>query len=167
MICDHILAVTHQGSTFRYTITRLSMPLFFLISGHLVKRNNWTRLSIVGILGILIPSFAYFIEAPNVLFWYALSAPIIVAAKDNQKALCGIIVFSLTMYANGFFLIPGAYSPFALMALMAVGKLIPSEFLEYPRLPKFLKWPGKFPLSIYVGHILILSALAEAITRVP
>lgn len=162
MILDHILAVTEALTPLRFTVTRFSMPLFFLISGFLLRRINVPRLAVVATLGMALPLYVRFIETPNVLFLYAFFAPFIVWAKDRPGVLAFFAALGLGMYANGFGLIPGSYSPLALFGLMALGKLIPRESWSSIHLPSFLGIVGRYPLTIYVSHLLIL----ETITRV-
>ena len=167
MVLDHVCVVTGEGGIFRLTITRLSMPLFFLISGHLLSRIDWKRLVIVGIIGACLPYYVTFIEVPNVLFLYALFAPLIVWQKNKPRGLAVITAFGLGMYANGFGLIIGAYAPFALLGLMALGRLMSRDLWiiqrwEGERVSRFVTpftLLGKYPLSIYVGHLIILEGL--------
>jgi len=161
MILDHILAVTGELQILRFTVTRFSMPLFFLVSGFLLYRVNIPRLVIVGLIGIALPMYVGFIDEPNVLFLYAVFAPFIVWARNSPLALMGISAFGLAMYANNFLDLPGAYAPFALFGLMALGKLVPRESWERVRLPRFLNYAGRYPLTTYVVHLLVL----ETFTR--
>lgn len=158
MAFDHILAITGEGYALRATVTRLSMPLFFLVSGHLLYRIKWQRLIPVAVLGVYLPEVIPFIESPNVLFLYAFFAPFIVWAKDRPIVLIGIVAFGLAMYANGYFYEPGAYAPFALFGLLAVGKMIPrGAWGEWEN--GFLAGLGRYPLSFYVGHLFVLESV--------
>lgn len=163
MIVDHVILVFEGPVEIRYTLTRLSMPLFFLISGHVAKRIDAPKLLLIGTLGFLLPIYVTFVDNPNVLFWYAVSVPIIVLCKRKPIALYGIVLFALTIMANYFqgTSFGNSYNPLALLALMAVGALIPRDNFQFAnRLPSFLAFVGSFPLSIYVGHLLALETIS-------
>lgn len=158
MIADHI-AIFTGPFLFRSTITRLSMPIFFILAGHLAHRITW-RMPAIGLIGCCIPYVIPFVDKPNVLYWYAIFAPIIVIAKRKSVTLYVIIAISLTIFANyyggGFF---GSYEPFGLLSLMALGAIIPRHgFYSALRLPglSLLASIGRYPISFYVGHLLIL-----------
>lgn len=158
MILDHVFIVfVDPSSPIRLTITRLSMPIFFILAGHLCKRISW-RLLLIGVVGITLPLVVSFIDDPNVLFWYAVFAPIIVFLRKYPAALIGVVVFALTVSANymqGTFY--GTYYPPALFAFMALGAIMSRPLVidfaqRIPRIP----WLGTYPLTIYVLHLLAL-----------
>lgn len=159
MILDHLLVLSDPTHPLRFTLTRFSMPLFFLISGHLLTRIKWPRLAIVGIIGALLPTIVPWIDNPNVLLFYAFFAPFIVLGRKRRWILYAGIIFALALYANNYGDVPGAYAPWALFGLMATGALINRDAFPMVRIPHVLTAVGRYPLSIYVGHILILEGL--------
>ena len=156
MILDHILDLTHELPLIRMTVTRLSMPLFFIISGHLVKRVNARTFQIM-VIGFILPISIPWIDNPNVLFWYAVGTIVVVYVK--QKWL--IILAALTMGANHYALYIGSsYDPLFLIAFMAIGSTFPREYFSWGnRLPAFFTFVGKYPLSIYLGHLFLLTGI--------
>lgn len=167
MIVDHVCIVANHGYWLRHTITRLAMPLFFVISGHLVKRISW-RTFAIGIVGLAIPQLVYFSGNINVLTWYSVGAIVVYFARKYPPALYGVTWITLTISANFYFSGqwsgPTSYWSPALIALMTLGATVPRDiFHQIPfwRLPEWVSKIGKYPLSIYVGHLLILQCIAQ------
>jgi surface polysaccharide O-acyltransferase-like enzyme len=164
MLVDHVLEVTRHGLSVRESVTRASMPLFFLIGGHLVRRLSWRLLLVAG-WGVALPLFVPWIDTPNVLVWYAIGAVILVAANGRRAVLVGLPLLALTMFANGYGVETlNTYEPWALWALMCCGALLPrSAFAWARRLPAVVGRLGRYPLTFYVGHLLALEAIREAV----
>lgn len=159
MVLDHVLEVAEAGEVARDSLTRLAMPLFFLVSGHLVRRVDVRRLVLVGALGVVLPLVVRVFEAPNVLLWYALFAPVVVWGKRRPAVLWLCAFTALLLYGNDHVLVgEPSYPPFALLGLMALGALAPRA--AFDRLPALrpLELAGRFPLSVYVVHGLLLEA---------
>lgn len=162
MVADHILLWHPQLHETRHTITRASMPLFFVLSGHLVRKPNWRWLAIF-VVGLVLPVVVPFIDNPNVLCWYVLGATTIwlVRKYAGNSWLVLLIGIPLAKYANYFDVNPlgNSYQPDALLGLMALGALLPRGWFHWGQhLPKFLGWLGRFPLSVYVSHLLAIEA---------
>lgn len=167
MILDHLLIVTgHETSPLRYTVTRAAMPLFFVLSGHLVRRVNERHL-MVAALGVTLPLLVPFIDRPNVLLWYAACCPaVLLARRAGPGALAVLVLVPLTLAANGYHLwtATSSYDPVGLLGLMALGALLPRDAARFARrLPAWLGAAGRFPLTVYVMHLLILAAVWHAL----
>ena len=161
MMLDHLLVQIDPQSLIRYSITRACMPLFFIIAGHLLRpRIKWHRLILILIIGAALPHYAPWLDSPNVLVWYAVFAPIV--AWGNRAILAGTILAALTLYANGYGQVEGSYAPLALGAFMAAGRLTPREW--FGRASGIRGWVaviGRWPLSVYVGHILLIEGIVR------
>jgi len=161
MVFDHLLVVTAGPFIFRETITRAAMPLFFLLGGFLVRRLSW-RLAGIGLLGLLAPLWApAWIDRPNVLLWFALCAPVVLFLRRRGAGwlLAGAAV-CLTFAANGYGVLPASYAPAGLLGLMLIGALAPLSWFAWgDRLPAWVGAVGRFPVSVYVGHLLLLGVL--------
>lgn len=161
MVFDHLLIVTGQaGSPLRETVTRAAMPLFAVVAGHLSRRGSW-RLLGVAVLGLLLPVLVPWVDAPNVLLWLASGSVLVVAARRIARpALWLLPLVVLTAAANGRpFLAPsGSFEPVAVWALMCLGALMSRPGLDRAgaRLPAALDRAGRWPLSVYAGHLLVL-----------
>lgn len=156
MVTDHLLELTHSGDFLRLTLTRFSMPLFFLISGHLLRRFSKRTVGI-GFIGIVLPLVIPWIDAPNVLLMYALGAFLLTRFSALPVAVVG-----LTIAANHFDLIGNAYGFGAILAIMALGKMTPRSTFDWAnKLPNVLTVIGRYPLSVYVGHLLILQGIVS------
>lgn len=162
MVVDHV-ALFVAFDVARYTVGRLALPLFFVLGGALVTRLTW-RHGWVALLGLGLPLVAGWIDSPNVLLLYAVGAALVVLARRLGPfgSLLGLLVM-LTVQANGAGVVGTGYAPAALWALMFVGAWLPRELLLVlgGRLPGWLAVPGRYPLSIYVGHVLALTAVAS------
>jgi uncharacterized membrane protein YcfT len=166
MVIDH-LALIAGLDILRYTVGRIAMPLFFVVAGTLVTRLTWRHAAIVPI-GLALPLVVPWVDRPNVLVLYVLGAIVLVVAarlfpSDEHRlpVLLGIVAVCLAIVANGFDRVGVSYPASALVALMAVGALLGRHRLDVPgrQLPAFLELPGRFPLSVYVGHVLALQLL--------
>ncbi len=157
MLVDH-LALLVGADLARLTVGRLAMPLFFIVGGHLAGRLS-PRLLLAAGLGLALPTVAPWIDSPNVLLLYAAGA--VLLALGCPPVL--LVAVALTGYANGWTAaLHGAYEPAALLALMGVGQLLPrSAFAGADRLPSLLRVAGRYPLTIYAGHVLALTALTR------
>lgn len=161
MVLDHIILVSHGPFIIRETITRAAMPIFFVLSGHLIKKVTW-RLFIIGYIGLTLPTFVTFLDDPNVLFWYAAFAPIIVLLRRNPNMLPLVLVVIMGLVANNHLLtVPNSYPPLMLLALMIIGAMIPRKSFTFSNsLPSILIHVGRFPLTLYVATSGILQVLS-------
>lgn len=156
MMLDHLLLFIDPTSPIRYTFTRLAMPLFFIVSGQLLRRLNYSRLGIVAAIGILLPSYAHFIDSPNVLLIYAISAIILIKLPYPKT----IIAIALAFYANRYTAVIGtSYQPLALLAFMALGRTFPVAEWRGDWIPGWVAFLGKRPLEWYVGHIVVFETV--------
>lgn len=166
MVADHLcLLVGEVGLLFRLTGGRLAMPLFFLLAGHLVQRVG-KRTAWVALVGLALPLLAPWIDSPNVLLWYAVGACVVVAARVVGLPLWLVAAVALAFSANRYeLLLPGqGYDPLALVGLMALGAWLPRDAFDFARrLPGFLAYAGRYPLSVYVGHVLALSVVTGSL----
>lgn len=165
MIVDHAILAFHGPMTIHNTVTRAAMPIFFLLSGHLIKRFSW-RLVGIGLIGLILPTIVPFIDDPNVLFWYAVMAPLVLILKRYYFHGLYLILFIVFMLTANFhyFLLNGftSYPPLVLLALMCFGAIIPRiELTSITWIPTIFSKVGSYPISIYVGHLLIIQGLLE------
>lgn len=162
MLLDHVLLVTDSGDLVRSTLTRVCMPVFFLLAGHLAGRPSW-RWAWAGLLGLALPVVVPWIDAPNVLLIWAGGCVVLFAWRRAGLPMWLPVVVALTVSANGWVLQGSGYDALALFALMALGATWPRGRFEAgaARLPA---WPvlaavGRRPLTWYVGHLLVLQGL--------
>jgi uncharacterized membrane protein YcfT len=171
MVLDHCLLIWGGSETgaaspvhvLRSTVGRIALPLFFVISGHLVRRLSWRWAGIVAI-GLVLPVVAPWLDDPNVLVWYGLGAAVIVACRRYGVSLWLLPVLSLAWAANWGFsplhVSLHSYDGLALLGLMGLGAVLDRQSFGWAsRLPRLLDWPGRHPLSVYVGHVLVLNVL--------
>lgn len=161
MIADHI-AYFNGPDWLRQTITRASMPLFFILAGHLAHRISWKTYA-VGAVGFFLPIYVEFIDNPNVLFWLAFGSGCIAYTRRWPMVQYLTIIVALTFMANyriGDFI--GSYHPVALLALMALGSLIPREYFRHgTHLPHAFIFLGRHSLSIYIGHVILFQIVSD------
>lgn len=163
MVVDHLVVVTGGPGELRWTVGRLAVPLFFLLAGHLAGSLRWRHLEVAA-LGCLLPFVVPWIDSPNVLLLWALGCLALAAARLAGVRPVVVLVVCLTVAVNGWAVAVGTGYPFALLlAFMAAGAMLDrSAFAWGERLPSFLAWLGRYPVSIYVGHLLVLEGLRGA-----
>ena len=163
MVLDHVLLLSGYSGELRESVTRLAMPMFFVIAGHLFRRLS-RRTLVIAWAGFLLPVAVGWIDDPNVLIWYALGCCYLtLARKVGRWALWAIVALALTQFANGMGTVPVGvltYEPIGLLALLCVGQLLPRRAFDAgARLPSGLSYVGRWPLTVYVGHVLVLAAV--------
>lgn len=168
MLVDHTLLVFGVGHWARVTVTRASMPLFFLVSGHLVGRLSWRHAGVLAV-GLVLPYAVPWIDRPNVLVWYVMGAALLWYAQWSGDYWMAplLVIVGLAAYANGYSAGwgPHSYEPGALVGLMALGWIFRRDYPLWnagAHLPAVFAWLGRFPLSVYVGHLLALQLVVHA-----
>lgn len=162
MIVDHLCIVLSGPEVLRMTVGRLAMPLFFLVSGALVTRFGFRHVLIFG-LGVVLPWYVTFIDNPNVLTLYAVGALVMVVFRALDVHPLVIVAVILAAAANGFLprIAPG-YEFTAVLGIMCVGGHVGRHALGwFDWLPRWLAPLGRYPLTIYVGHLLALQLYLE------
>lgn len=159
MVVDHV-ALFVGAEPLRWTVGRVAVPVFFVLGGCLVRRLTW-RHAWVFVLGLVLPVLAPWVDSPNVLCWYALGAVLVWGVRSWAAGPAVALVVLVTALANGVGSVGAGYPPAALWALMCFGALVPLGRLAAlgERLPGWLGLPGRFPLTVYAGHVLALTAL--------
>lgn len=161
MVVDHLCVVFAGPAELRWTIGRVAMPLFFLVAGHLSHRlPNWERFLLLIAVGLWLPVVVPWVDRPNVLLWYAVGVAVLEAARICRQPPVLLVVPALVLAANG--VLPSklgtGYDGASLVGLMAVGSSLPRTWWSWAdRLP--LGWLGRYPLTVYVGHIAVLQAV--------
>lgn len=158
MIVDHV-ALVAGVELLRVTVGRIALPLFFVVAGALVRRVTWRHGATFGI-GLALPAVIPWLSYPNVLVSYTLGALLLVIARyvAGRPGVIVLLVVLLTAWANGWGGGFPGYPPAALIALMGVGALLGrDEVTKAGRaVPAWLEPVGRWPLTIYVGHLLVL-----------
>jgi hypothetical protein len=164
MIVDHLcLFFPPEGGPLlvRLTVGRLAMPLFFVLAGYLARRLRWRHLS-VALLGVALPVVCPWLDHPNVLTLWALGCVCLWLVRWAGLSPWLLVLFGLAMGANGFGAHGVQYEPTALWGLMAAGSMLrPSSWRWGLRLPCWLELVGRYPVSVYAGQALILTAGAH------
>lgn len=158
MVLDHLLLVGGlAGHPLRETLTRAAMPLFAVLAGHLCRRYSW-RWAGVFLVGAFLPGAVPWIDAPNILCWLSLGAALVALGRRYPVVYPLVMVLALTLFANGYGATPGSFQPLAVWALMVVGALLHRPWLETLGrcVPDQLRPFGRYPLTLYVGHLLAL-----------
>jgi hypothetical protein len=115
----------------------------------------------IGLVGAALPLVVPWIDTPNVLVWYALLGALVIVTPVRWRLVW--VLLPLTLLANG--MLVGrqgtSYEPAALLGLLALGSVLYPYNVAHlgDRLPPALGWVGRYPMSIYVGHLLLLEAV--------
>lgn len=156
MCLDHLMLVLELNPLLRWGPTRLAMPLFMLIAGSLITRLTWRHLAI-GVIGLGLPLFVPWTGQPNILFCYAIGAAVVVVSRRLGGPVPVILLAGcIAMLTNGLDF--GSYPVLGVVALVLLGSMLPRGVWEPvgSHLPEWLEWLGRWPLTIYVGHLLYL-----------
>lgn len=168
MMLDHGVYIAAGPDEIRWTLGRLAMPMFFLLAGHLSTRLRWRHLQI-GLLGACLPLAVPWIDNPNVLLLWALGCVGLWCSRRFGFPVWVLVAVPLVQVANGISIDgPGYYSPGVLLALMALGTMIPEHtFTVSRRLPgrveQLLAAVGRHPILWYVGHLLIFQSIGTVL----
>jgi hypothetical protein len=160
MAADHLLYVTHGPAELRHTVTRVAMPLFALVAGYLVRRLSLRWLWVFTV-GAALPVAVPWIDNPNILCELAAGAVVCVAARRwryGPLLAFGVLAWALTIAANGYAVPVGSYQLTAVVGLMLLGQhsgdLLAGIGGRW--LPGWLAGLGRYPLTVYVGHLLAI-----------
>lgn len=168
MVADHCCVFIPGGFGYRITLGRLAMPIFFVLAGYLARRITSRHLYVVCI-GAALPLAVPWIDNPNVLVWWALGCVLLYAMRCWGLSPWLLIIACAGYAANGWPTTFGdTYSPLGLFALLAVGQLLPATAWRWTdRLPRWLALPGRHPIALYVGHLLVLELIVTAVGALP
>lgn len=163
MAVDHLCVVFAGPLWLRLSVGRLALPVFFVLAGHLARRVS-ARTVAIAAAGVLLPLVVPWIDAPNVLVYWAVGVCVIAACRRWPAALWAIVVVGLTWGANHFRLLPAGVSSYELpllLAMMAAGALAGAGLWWWAdRLPAWLAALGRHAVWVYIGHLLVLQAVA-------
>jgi uncharacterized membrane protein YeiB len=166
MFADHVLAVWQPLSPFR-VLTRIALPVFFVLAGHLVPAvPKWRPCVAVGAWGLVLPVLVPWIDHPNVLLWWALGVPIVAYAQRLPDRGLLYVVFALTLAANGWIRPQHAYDGAAVWSMMLIGRQLPlREWCAKLSGPSWLEFLGRRALVAYVVHVLVLTTISGPSTN--
>lgn len=161
MVVDHLALVLGTAGELRLTVGRVAVPLFFLLAGHLARAPR-ARHAAFFALGVVLPVLVPWLDAPNVLVWWALGVVVLHVCRWGGVPVWVVVAVCLTVLVNGWGAVEGSYSPYGLWALMGVGSMLTlPSFWWGNRLPSFLAVLGRWPVTIYAGHVLLLALAVE------
>ena len=181
MILDHSLfAIESIGMAnniveySRLSITRFSMPLFMIASGIICKLyglriKRWIQVFILSILvnvtiRVLWPDF----NNPEILFVWTLLA---IGYRLIVRFPITVMIIGYTQFV--FWPVSwGGYQPGELAIFLGVGVLIARAPLDrtwkqirFEKLLSTFAFLGRYPLSIYSGHLISLSLIVAAVNN--
>lgn len=159
MIFDHCAFFSAAGVWWRLP-GRFAMPLFMLVSGYLWHGFNRRRLLQVGLAAVLstLLTAPFHFPFPDILGVWLLCQPLMpfVDRWPVAAAVLGFGTSQLIIFWTG-------YQPGIVILWLAIGRLLRSLDFSLPDLPARMtsafRWLGQYPLSVYVGHLAILSIL--------
>jgi hypothetical protein len=158
----------------RLSITRFSMPLFMIASGIIWKLyglriKRWIQVFLLSILvnvtiRVLWPDF----NNPEILFVWTLLA---IGYRLIVRFPITVMIIGYTQFV--FWPVSwGGYQPGELAIFLSVGVLIARAPLDrtwtrlrFERFLSTLAFLGRYPLSIYSGHLISLSLIVAAVNK--
>lgn len=176
MFADHFAVVTQMLTghsdllhSFRLTVGRAAMPLFFILAGYLARKLRTRHLAIGGI-GLALPFAVPWIDSPNVLVWWAVGCAVLAMFREFRWSPVLLVVVGLVFGANvgysGLAFGTSSFEPMCLLGLMGLGAMLrPTAWWWAYHLPArpALAFLGRFPVWLYVGHLLVLQVVVEVV----
>lgn len=164
MVVDHVAKTLPDNPEWlTLTVTRLSLPLFMVTLGvllagrsHPIQPERFLQLGVAGVVTSFVFS-ALGRGTPDVLLVIALTVPLWDSCKrwPEVVACLGVVQFAaLPIPWTG-------YQPGLLVTLICLGVLASRERWSAlgDRLPSWVAGVGRWPLTIYVVHVLALPGL--------
>lgn len=154
MIVDHICLYAHTGNWLRWTVGRLAAPLFFILAGHLARRLSWRHAWLILGAGALVPHTIHDLVLPAI----GIGCVVVVLARR-----LGVLVPAtfVTLVAATALPLTGTYfTPLTTCTCLLGAQLSRQHLLRAgQRLPRWLRWLGRWPLTTYLAHLWLLEGL--------
>lgn len=172
MALDHALVLVAPDSIVRYSLTRLSLPLFMLCTAHVCHRYGTSnrRLLQIGCAGVAVgvglsivwPEFP---AQPDVTLLIAASvvvAQFTVPRFGPYPVLVVALVQALYLPIGWHGYEPGLVLAWLLVGVLAIAHSPTLIARLGGGLPDWLALLGRHPLAFYVGHLAVLGGVAWA-----
>lgn len=177
MVLDHslVLSLTLDPgdglrTDLRSTLTRLSMPLFMVVSGFLLSGSSRRRVLQVAGAAVLLAPLLYvcWVEfaQPEILALWLLVVPLrsLLERYPLELLFAGVLqVLHLPVGWPGFE--PGLVLVFLAMGVLARDRPRSLEMLGRA-LPGWFASVGRYPLTVYAGHLIIFTAVLVVVRGV-
>lgn len=164
MVVDHALvAFPVAGSVLvRSTATRAALPLFCLVAGALARRLTPERTAKLAAAGLVAGYVGgpFGIGQPDVVLLLLAALAGVHVCRNNYAAQLVLLVVAVIQPVTWPAPWTG-YQPGVVIALVAIGTYGDTLDDAGRRLPPLLARVGRYPLSIYLGHLIVLRALWE------
>lgn len=161
MVIDHLLIIFDSTNFLRYSLTRVALPLFCIVAGSLLgDRVNLFRWLQVLLCGIFCTVFSFGQGTPDILCVLAVVLPLACWFPSAWLIFIGLLQAKyLPFHVSG-------YQVGWVLALVLLGRLFKDDLragvlLLADCLPSCMAFFGRWPLSIYVGHVVLLCFLVE------
>lgn len=175
MVLDHVLVNLDPGSPLRSTVTRAALPLFMVVSGHLIATKGfgswqrWARLGLAALVALGAARSAGLAATPDVLIVYLFAVTALVAlrwAGIRSPIVAGSLGIAWGITASAQVASTGwtGYQPGFVLALLALGMLatmpatLPGPAAFWTACAKV----GRYPLAWYLGHLVVLGIIRTA-----
>lgn len=165
MVADHALLVGGAPNVWRLGPTRAALPLFCLIAGALsgsLSARRVERLAHVGSSGAVAVVLWVWLGLAQLDVLLLLAAGLVVVAVVPARwrwLTMAVAIVQPFTWPDGL----AGYELGTVVALLLVGVEVGRDRLDWigGRLPGWLSWCGRWPLSVYVGHLALLAVLVE------
>jgi len=158
----------------RLSITRFSMPLFMIASGIIwalygLRIRRWFQVFVLAILINLVTRFLWAdFNYPEILLVWTMLA---IASRLIVRFPITVMIIGYTQFI--FWPVPwSGYQPGELAIFLGVGVLVARAPLEkawkhmrFKSLISALSFLGRYPLSIYSGHLILLSLIVALVNK--
>lgn len=166
MFVDHVLVLVDPAHIGRLTVTRLSLPLFLLTAGFLYRGPRRRQLALIpaAIAATVLVGIGEsatgdpWLGQPDVLWMIGWAFLLLGVVHWGRLPLGWVLVFAVLQPVTWVAGHDG-YQLGTVVALLIAGQLLDVPALLRPadRLPSWVGLLGRYPLTAYVGHLLLIS----------
>jgi hypothetical protein len=166
MVLDHVLLQIEPTHSLRYTLTRLSLPLFMITAGTLYRPATPRRLARLAPAILVEATISTIVleSRPGIVTVYAIALLTTTATQHiprlgTPRALIAIGLLQTLLLPITW----TGYQPGLVLAFVNAGRLINPASLPAMSPDSRLATIGRYPMTWYVGHLLVLIAITAAI----
>lgn len=165
MVADHVMAFSGGWELFRASITRPAMPVFMVVAGALwrpgLRRRHVELVAAAAAAGAAFAVLGF--PGPEILAVFVV-AHLVATTLDERRVPIVAVAIGGWIQATYWPLFAGrGYELGTVLLFLSLGRMVGESRLGAPRILAPLEVLGRRPLTVYVGHLLVL-VVVQAVT---